>query len=74
MQNPFRYFNSSPEVISLAVMLYIRYPLSLRGIVTLTESGQQRTASTPIQVAALALSHTSKALVRNLLKVGLLSK
>ena len=32
MQNPFRYFNSSPEVIRLAVMLYIRYPLSLRQI------------------------------------------
>ncbi|KKL69745.1 hypothetical protein LCGC14_2111850 [marine sediment metagenome] len=32
MQNPFRYFNSSPEVIRLAVMMYIRYPLSLRQI------------------------------------------
>ena len=30
--NPFRYFNSSPEVIRLAVMLYIRYPLSLRQV------------------------------------------
>jgi putative transposase len=30
MQNPFRYFNSSPEAIRLAVMMYIRYPLSLR--------------------------------------------
>ena len=30
MRNPFRYYNSSPEVIRLAVMLYIRYPLSLR--------------------------------------------
>ena len=30
MQSPFRYFNSSPEVIRLAVMMYIRYPLSLR--------------------------------------------
>ena len=30
MVNPFRYFNSSPEVIRLAVMTYIRYPLSLR--------------------------------------------
>jgi putative transposase len=30
MRNPFRYFNSSPEVIRLAVMLYIRYP----GVVT----------------------------------------
>ena len=26
------YFNSSPEVIRLAVMLYIRYPLSLRQV------------------------------------------
>ena len=32
MHNPFRYFNSSPEVIRLAVMMYIRYPLSLRQI------------------------------------------
>ena len=30
--NPFRYFNSSPQVIRLAVMLYIRYPLSLRQV------------------------------------------
>ncbi len=32
MCNPFRYFNSSPEVIRLAVMMYIRYPLSLRQV------------------------------------------
>ena len=32
MYNPFRYFNSSPEVIRLAVMMYIRYPLSLRQV------------------------------------------
>jgi putative transposase len=32
MQNPFRYFNSSPEVIRLAVMKYIRYQLSLRQV------------------------------------------
>jgi len=30
--NPFRCFNSSPEVIRTAVMLYIRYPLSLRNV------------------------------------------
>ena len=29
MRNPFRYFNSSPEVIRFVVMMYIRYPLSL---------------------------------------------
>jgi putative transposase len=32
MGNPFRYFNSSPKVIRLTVMLYIRYPLSLRQV------------------------------------------
>ncbi len=32
MHSPFRYFNSSPEVIRLAVMMYIRYPLSLRQV------------------------------------------
>ena len=30
--NPFRCFNSSPEVIRLAVMMYVRYPLSLRNV------------------------------------------
>jgi len=32
MHNPFRYFNSSPEVIRLTVMMYIRYLLSLRQV------------------------------------------
>lgn len=30
--NPFRYFKTSPEVIRLAVMMYIRFPLSLRNV------------------------------------------
>ena len=31
MPNPvfFRYFKTSPEIIQLAVMLYVRFPLSL---------------------------------------------
>jgi putative transposase len=28
----FRYFKISPEIISLAVMTYVRYPLSLRNV------------------------------------------
>ena len=32
MTNPFRYFKTSPEIIRLAVMLYVRYPLSLRQV------------------------------------------
>jgi putative transposase len=30
--NPFRYFRSSPEVIRLVVMMYVRFPLSLRNV------------------------------------------
>ena len=30
MHNLFCYFNSSPEVIGVALMMYVRYPLSLR--------------------------------------------
>jgi putative transposase len=30
--NPFRCFNSSPEVIRLVVMMYVRFPLSLRNV------------------------------------------
>ena len=25
MSNPFRYFNSSPEIIRLAVLMYVKY-------------------------------------------------
>ena len=32
MKNPFRYFNSSPEIIRLMVMMYVRYLLSLRQV------------------------------------------
>ena len=32
MSNPFRYFNSSPEVIRLVVMMYVKYPQSLRNV------------------------------------------
>lgn len=32
MRNPFKYFKTSPEVIRLAVMMYVRFPLSLRNV------------------------------------------
>src|SRR6056297_1658233 len=31
-RDPFKYFHSSPEIIRLAVMLYVRFPLSLRNV------------------------------------------
>jgi len=32
LRSPFRYFKTSPEVIQIAVMMYARYPLSLRNV------------------------------------------
>jgi transposase-like protein len=43
--SPFRYFNSSPEVIRLVVMMYVKYPLSLRNVEDLLHErdwGQER--------------------------------
>lgn len=31
-KSPFRYFKTSPEIIRLAVMMYVRFPLSLRNV------------------------------------------
>jgi putative transposase len=30
--SPFKYFKTSPEIIRVAVMLYVRSPLSLRNV------------------------------------------
>ena len=32
MKNQFRFFKTSPEIIRLAVMMYVRFPLSLRQV------------------------------------------
>ena len=31
-RDPFKYFKTSPEIIRLAVMMYVRYPFSLRSV------------------------------------------
>jgi putative transposase len=32
MRNTFRYFKTTPEIIRLAVMIYVRFPISLRNV------------------------------------------
>jgi len=32
LASPFRYFNSSPELIRLVMLMYVRFPLSLRNV------------------------------------------
>lgn len=31
-RSPFRYFRTSPEIIRMVVMMYVRFPLSLRNV------------------------------------------
>lgn len=38
-RSPFRYFKTSPEIIRLTVILYVRYPLSLRNVEDLLHEG-----------------------------------
>jgi hypothetical protein len=47
MKNPFRYFNSSPEVIRLTVMLSIRHPLSLSNVTSPAAKPSRKTAQPP---------------------------
>ena len=49
--SPFRYFKTSPEIIRLAVMLYVRFPLSLRNVEALLHE-----AFSVVDVGCVALS------------------
>jgi hypothetical protein len=63
MSNPFRYFNNSPEVIRLVVMMYVRYPLSLWNVEDLlAERGIEfNQAAQPMPRGASRLRHTGRA-------------
>jgi hypothetical protein len=39
---PFKHFKTSPEIFRLAVMLYVRFPLSPSGVVSVLHKGQPR--------------------------------
>ena len=42
--SPIRYLKTSPEVIRLAVMMYVRFPLSLRNVEDLLREGETNLA------------------------------
>ena len=44
-RSPFQYFKTSPEIIRLAVMLYVRYPLSLRNVEDLLQERGVRSSA-----------------------------
>jgi len=53
MLNPFRYFNSSPEVVRLTVLLYVRYPLSVRPKSPLTKLTRPPSKASPTKVVSV---------------------
>jgi putative transposase len=62
--SPFRYFKTSPEIIRLAVLLYIRFPLSLRNVEDLLhDRGSEVTGETGEQTRAAALAEWGGLLV-----------
>ncbi len=60
--SPFRYFKTSPEIIRLALMPYIRFPLSLRN------------AEDLLHQRGIDISHQIARLWRNRLGRGLLDQ
>ena len=57
--NPFRYFKTSPEVIRLAVMMYVRFPLSLRNVEDpLHERGSATSATRRCASGGTGLGHS----------------
>ena len=54
--SPFRYFNSSPEIIRLAVMMYVRFTLSLRNVEDfLFERGDRLLGKQPVRERPLVV-------------------
>lgn len=65
--SPFRYFNFSPEVIRLVVVMYVRFPLSLRNVEDLLfERGFDLCHETVRRQRVNRHCQTKQSLVRNL--------
>ncbi|MDC1233910.1 hypothetical protein N8Z44_03285, partial [Planktomarina temperata] len=63
--SPFRYFKTSPEIIRLAVMLYVRFPLSLRNVEDLLHSPTVLLSQMKIYSAQLLMRRLKKAFLKN---------
>ena len=71
--NPFRWFDSSPEVIRTVVMTYVKYPLSLRSVEGACQVNfAQLEAPYPPNVQATATAHAAPASARRRRRAGLL--
>ena len=52
----FRYFKTSPEIIQLAVMLYVRFPLSLRNVEDLLHERGVDVSSESVSTGGIGLA------------------
>lgn len=57
MTGPFRHFNSSPDVIRAAVLLYLKYPLSLRNAEDLLTAALRLRAAAPVGLTVSSRLH-----------------
>jgi putative transposase len=48
-RSPFRYFNTGPEITRLAVLLYIRLPLSFRNVEDLPHEREIKISSETVR-------------------------
>lgn len=60
MKSPFRYFDSSPEVIRLVVMMYVKYPLSLRNVEDFSPNVGSISAMKPSGCGGTVSAHCSR--------------
>ena len=63
--SPFRYFKTSPEIIRLAVMLYVRFPLSLRNVEDLLHAPMVLPSQMKIYSAQLMMWRLKKSFPTN---------
>ena len=71
MINPFRYFKTSPEIIRLAVMKYVRFPFSLRQVEDLLDDGKPEVKRNILQTVIQRVELGPKSLTLTLDKPGL---
>ena len=71
MINPFRYFKTSPEIIRLAVMKYVRFPFSLRQVEDLLDDGKPEVKRNILQTVIQRVELGLKLLTLTLDKLGL---
>ena len=57
--SPFKWFKTSPEIIRLAVMMYVRFPLSLRNVEDLLHERGVEISHETVRSGGIVLARSS---------------